>query len=279
MSAVTDAASATVSISTYQAMVAGAALLPPGGFGPFDKPALAFRNTAARSRATRRHTANRDEVERARLRERRGGYGGYAEPGGLSVPDNHPESAAYMADGDRFTGDAAAEDREARARAAARARADIARRREFFAAQEAARAAEQVAADGAWDEETARLQASGTAAAKNRGGLPADPLHGGYARGAAGDALRAADVRGLTRVAARAQFLAEHATGAGGYDVLSGARVDVSAPVAALAATFGVPAPAPYGVAHAQYVNASVTGKHLEVRDPARSRLSLRTLR
>jgi hypothetical protein len=268
-----------ISISTYQAMTSGAALLPPGGFGPFDKPALAFHNTAPRTRVTRRHTMNRDEVERARLRERRGKFGAYAEPGGLTVPDASAESAAYMADADRFHGEAAAEEREARDAAAARATADIARRRAFAQSLEAKRAEEQVAADRKWDEDTARLQASGSAAFKNRGGLPIDLVHGGYASGAAGEALRDRDRAGLTRVAQRAQFLAEHATSSHGYDPLTGAPAPVTRATAALAESLGVPAPAQVGVHHATYVNASVTGAHLNVRETTRSRLSLRTLR
>jgi len=268
-----------VSISTYQALIAGAALLPPGGFGPFDKPAFAFRGAAPRARAARRHTANRDEVERARLRDRRGGFGAYAEPGGLAVPDAHPESAAYMADADRFHGAAAAEEREARDAAAARARAEIARRREWHAARDATLAAAQSRAEAQWDEDTAALQADGRAARKNRGGLAADPLTGAAARGPAGDALRAADAAARARAAGRAMYLAEQGVGARGENPLTGAPADAGAAVAHLAAAWGVPAPAPIGIAHATYVNASVTGPHAQVRDATRSRLSLRTMR
>ena len=56
-------------------------------------------------------------------------------------------------------------------------------------------------------------------------------------------------------------------------------RRALSERLAALAESLGVPAPAQVGVHHATYVNASVTGAHLNVRETTRSRLSLRTLR
>lgn len=267
------------SVTSYDAMLAGAALLPPGGFGPWDKPAVVFHGLAPRARATRKFTSNRDAMEQARLRERRGGYGAYNEPGGISVPDAHPDSAAYMADSDRFHGHAAAEEREMRDQAAARAKAEITRRREWFAARETVKIAQQESQERKWDEDTSKLQADGRPARANKTGIAADPVTGIAMSGREGDSLRAADTHARARAAGRAQFLAEHNTGAGGVNIVTGDLADVGKSVAHLAAAWGVPTPAPLGITHATHVNASVMGNHLLVRDATRSRLVLRTMR
>jgi hypothetical protein len=267
----------SISVTSYQAMLAGGALLPPGGFGPFDKPAVTFHGVAPRSRDARKFHANRDAVEQARLRSRRGGYGSYSEPGGISVPDAHPDSAAYMADSDRFHGHAAVEERELRDQASARSKAEIARRREWYAARDTLKQQEQETADNKWDVDTAKLQADGRPARANLSGIAANPVTGISTLGPAGDSLRAADTHARARAAGRAQYLAEHDTGAGGVNIVTGAAGDN--PVAHLAAAWGVPAPATMGITHATYVNASVMGKHTLVRDATRSRLVLRTMR
>ena len=262
-------------ISTFQAMAAGAALLPPGGYGPFDRPAHAFNAVPARSRPTRRHVMNREEVERARLRERRFGFQQYAEPGGLAVPDSHGV-AMYAAETDRFKTDAAAEERDAREAAAARRAGGVERRREFNAGMEQKRAAEEEAYARRWGEETAALQADGRGALKNQSGLPVNPVTQAYQPGARGEQLRGADTRVLARAAQRAQFLAEHSTGAGDFNILSNKGTQPGEAVALLAGTLGVPIPQPVGVRHQAFVNASVTGPHLDVRQPTQSRPRLK---
>jgi hypothetical protein len=265
----------TTVVSTFQALSAGAALLPAGGYGPFSAPAYAFNAVAPRSRPQRRHVMNREEVERARLRERRFGFQQYAEPGGLSVPDAK-DSAMYAAETDRFKTDAAAEERDAREAAASRRAGTIDRRREFYATLDQKRAAEEEAFARRWVEETSALQVDGRAALKNRSGMPVNPITQQYAAGAQGEALRGQDGRMMARAAQRAQYLAEHGTGAVDYDILSGAAQRPSDAVARLAGSLGVPAPQPIGLRHQTFVNASVTGPHLDVRQNTQSRPRLR---
>ena len=263
------------SVSTFQALSAAAALLPPGGYGPFDHPAVAFNAVPPRSRPSRRHVMNREEVERARLRERRFGFQTYAEPGGLAVPDAR-DSAMYAADTDRFKTDAAGEERDAREAAAARRAGGIEKRREFNLGMEAKRAAEEEAFARKWTEDTAALQADGRGALKNRSGLPVNPITQAYLDDALGAQQRGADVRMMGRAAQRAQYLAEHSSGAADYNILSNSRAAPSDAVARLAGTLGVPVPAPVGVRHQTFVNASVTGAHLDVRQPTQSRPRLK---
>ena len=240
------------------------------GYGPFDHPAIAFNAVPARSRAQRRHVMNREEVERARLRERRSGFERYAEAGGLTVPDDKT-SAMYAADQDRFNTDAAAEEKDARDEAAARRASEIERRRGFYSAQAAALREHEAAEARRWGEETAALQADGGAARRNRTGLPVDPLTQQYAGSAEGERLRAADGRVLARAAQRAQYLSEHASGARGVNILSNAPQAPSDAVTLLASSLGVPVPAPFGVSHQTFVNASTTGRHVQVREETRS--------
>lgn len=213
---------------------------------------------------------NREEVERARLRERRFGYDRYAESGGLTVPDDKT-SAMYAADQDRFNTDAAAEEKDARDEAQVKRASEIERRREFYSGQQARLAAHEEAEARRWVEETAALQADGGAARRNRGGLPVNILTQQYAGGAEGEQLRAADSRVLARAAQRAQFLGEHATGAP-FNILSNTQhAGVLAATTQLASALGVPAPHPIGVQHATFVNASTMGPHVRVREETRS--------
>lgn len=262
-------------VTTFQAIAAGAALLPAGGYGPYSGPAYAFNAVAPRSRPARRHVMNREEVERARLRERRFGFQQYAEPGGLSVPDDKT-AAMYAAETDRFKTDAAAEERDAREAAAARRAGTIERRREFHATQDQRRAAEEEAFSRKWVEDTAALQADGRAAAKNRSGMPVNPITQAYRPDAQGEALRGQDARMMARAAQRAEYLAEQGTGVADYNILSGAAQRPSDAVARLAASLGVPEPRPVGLRHQTFVNASVTGAHLDVRQNTQSRPRLR---
>jgi hypothetical protein len=265
----------TTVVSTFQALSAGAALLPAGGYGPYCAPAYAFNAVAARTRPVRRHVLNREEVERARLRERRFGFQQYAEPGGLSVPDDK-SAAMYAAETDRFKTDAAAEERDAREAAAARRAGTLERRREFYATMDQQRAAEEEAFSRRFVEETAALQADGRAAFKNRGGMPVNPITQEYRPDAQGEQLRGQDARMMARAAQRAQYLAEQGTGAADYDILSNQAQRPSDAVARLAGTLGVPVPQPVGVRHQAFVNASVTGPHLDVRQSTQSRPRLR---
>lgn len=262
-------------VSTFQALSAGAALLPAGGYGPYSGPAFAFNAVPARSRPARRHVMNREEVERARLRERRFGFQQYAEPGGLSVPDDK-SAAMYAAETDRFKTDAAAEERDAREAAASRRAGTLDRRREFYATLDQKRAAEEEAFSRKWVEDTAALQADGRAAFKNRNGMPVNPITQEYRPDAQGEQLRGQDARMMARAAQRAEYLAEQSTGAGEYNILSGAAQRPSDAVAKLAATLGVPVPQPVGLRHQTFVNASVTGPHLDVRQNTQSRPRLR---
>jgi hypothetical protein len=246
-------------------------LLLPQGYGPFDHPAIAFNAVPARSRAQRRHVMNREEVERARLRERRSGFERYAEAGGLTVPDDKT-SAMYAADQDRFNTDAAAEEKDARDEAAARRASEIERRRGFYAGQAAALREHEEAEARRWVEETAALQADGGAARRNRAGQPVDLLTQQYAGGAEGERLRAADGRVLARAAQRAQYLAEHSSGAATFNILSNAQHSAASDaVAQLATSLGVQVPAPIGVRHQEFVNASTVGPHVKVREETRS--------
>jgi hypothetical protein len=220
---------------------------------------------------------NREEVERDRLRERKGGFSSYHEPGGLSVPDAK-DSAMYAADSDRFHTDYAAEAKGVRDMAQAKKAAEIERRRDFFQGMQEKRDAEEMAASLRWEQETAALQADGRPALKNMSGAPVDLLTQQYRADESGALLRQADERVLSRAAQRAQYLAEQSTGVN-FNIVSGAAAPVGRPVQQLAQSLGVPAPAPYGLTHRTFVNASVTGPHVKVREEARSRPILRTLR
>ena len=216
---------------------------------------------------------NREEVERARLRERRFGFDRYSEAGGLTVPDDKT-SAMYAADQDRFNTDAAAEEKDARDEAVARRASEIERRREFYSSQEARLRAAEEAEARRWVEETAALQADGGAARRNRGGMPVNLLTQQYTEDAEGQRLRAADSRVLARAAQRAQYLGEHSSGAASYNILSNsssAGSTATAAVQQLASSFGVPAPQQFGVTHQTFVNASTVGPHVRVREETRS--------
>jgi hypothetical protein len=213
---------------------------------------------------------NRDEVERARLRDRRYGFQSYAEPGGLVVPDAH-DSAMYVTEQDRFNTDAAAEEKDARDQAFMKRVGEIERRRGFYTGMaEKIREVEEMESKR-WVEDTTKLQERGTAALRNRGGLPVNIVTHQYEGDTRGDDLRAADKRVMGRAAQRAQYLAEHATGAGDYNILSNTQAPPSLAVTQLAASLGVPAPYPVGVHHQTFVNASTMGKHMEVRETTRS--------
>ena len=213
---------------------------------------------------------NREEVERARLRERRFGFDRYSESGGLTVPDDKT-AAMYAADTDRFNTDAAAEEKDARDEAAARRAQEIGRRREFYSGMEARVREKEEDESRRWVEETAALQADGRAALRNRSGAPVDLLTQQYRADAEGERLRAADSRVLSRAAQRAQYLAEHATGAADFNILSNTQQVPGAAVQQLATSLGVAAPAAFGVTHQHFVNESVTGKHMQVRETTRS--------
>ena len=98
-----------------------------------------------------------------------------------------------------------------------------------------------------------------------------DPLTQQYAGSAEGERLRAADGRVLARAAQRAQYLSEHASGARGVNILSNAPQAPSDAVTLLASSLGVPVPAPYNISHQTFVNASTTGRHVQVREETRS--------
>lgn len=264
-------------VTTHQALTAGASLLPPGGFGPWDKPAVAFNSIAARTRPARRHTMDREEVERARLRDRRGGFASYAEPGGLSVPDAK-DSAMYAADTDRFYGDAAADEKMARDFAVTRKAAEIEARRAFAARETERRAAAEEVESRRWDEDTRALQADGRPALKNQGGGTVDLLTQQFRDDPRGAAARAAESKVLSRVAARAQHLAEQGS-TSNFNILTGAPEAPARHVAALAQRMGVPAPNEIGIRHASYVNQSVIGQHVSAREPGPSRPALKTFK
>ena len=76
----------------------------------------------------------------------------------------------------------------------------------------------------------------------------------------------------LARAAQRAQYLREHSSGAANFNILSNTQhSDASDAVAQLATSLGVPVPAPFGVSHQTFVNASTTGPHVKVREETRS--------
>jgi hypothetical protein len=213
---------------------------------------------------------NREEVERARLRERRFGFDRYAEAGGLTVPDDKT-SAIYMAEQDRFNTDAAAEEKDARDEAIAKRHSEIERRRDFYSTQESKQRAKEEEEARRWVEETSALQADGGAARRNRSGLPVNVITQQYMLDAEGERLKAADNKVLSRAAVRAQYLAEHSSGATGFNIVSGTQHKPTEAVEHLAQSLGVSAPAPFGVTHQHFVNASVTGPHVRVREETRS--------
>lgn len=71
---------------------------------------LAFHNAEPRTREERVAAANKDMVEKSMLKNRRGNYHKYAEPGNPLVPD--PSSPLYAAEQNRFNRDVAGEIRE-----------------------------------------------------------------------------------------------------------------------------------------------------------------------
>lgn len=221
----------STAMPALDALIAGAPLLPPGGFGSAVAPAHAFYGDGvARSREARRHTADREEVEKGRLRARRFGFGAYAEPGGLTAPDSGPDAgAAYAADVDRFYTDVAAEERHRREEAGARRAAEHARKRDAALARDEERWARMEAEAREFDEKTRRLQAAGTAAMKNLTGRAADPVAGTYEASARGAALRAAEEAARAAAAGRAAALAAHGRSAP-YDPIAARELGPGAP-------------------------------------------------
>jgi len=240
------------------------------GYGPYDHPAIAFNSVPARTRASRRHVMNRDEVERSRLRERRFGFQEYAEPGGLIAPDAH-DSALYVAEQDRFRTDAAAEEKDARDQAFMKRVGEIERRRGFYSGLTAKiKEVEDVEARR-WEENTHKLQERPTASLVNKGGLPVNIVTHEYESDSRGEQLKSSDTQMLSRAALRAQYLAEHSSSAADFNILSNTQRAPNAAVEKLATSLGVPVPPPMGVKHQNFVNFSTTGPHMKVREETRS--------
>jgi hypothetical protein len=214
----------TALLPSVSAHIAGAAPLPPGGFGTFAAPSAAhpFRNVRARTRAERRREVNRDGLEKERLRARREGFGEYAEPGAVIAPDAR-DSDSYLGDGDRFFSDIGAEQRHARDEAQQKRQADVVRRREQTAEREQARWAKMEEETRAFAERTVSLQRDGRPALKNVSGAPYNPVTQAYLTGPEADKMKEQEQFVLFRASQRAEFL--HTRGAGSsFNPLTGAQ-------------------------------------------------------
>lgn len=228
-----------VGASPYQVLIEQAVLLPPNGYGDWEKPAVRFHNTEPKTRAQRRHFMNREEVERARLRERREGFTQYTDPGALIRPDR-TDNALYMADRDRFFTDTAAEQRDLKKMHLQQKQEKLFRLRDEALRKEEERWNQIDAEARAWDERTAVLQADGKAALKNKSGAAFNPVSQAYDPTPDGEALRRHDDLVKTRAIQRATFLAQKSNGSGGYNPLTGAPEGPLHYIAPLAVSLGV---------------------------------------
>lgn len=204
-------------------LIASAGLKPQGGYGSWDRPNIAFFNQPAKTREARRHLTDREGIEKDRLRERRFGYHQYEEPGAIVRPDAH-DSALYQEETDRFFTDVAAEERYRREEKVAKKNAEYARRREEAMLRDEERWRQMEAESRQFDEKTVRLQASETAALKNKSGIPYDPVSGHYEASTRGEEYKQYEARQEVKAGARAQNLDAHSRSAP-YNPLTGAPV------------------------------------------------------
>jgi hypothetical protein len=204
---------------TFAGLVAGAPLLPPGGFGTLEAPSVPFHNLPTRSRE-RQALTDRETLEKSRLRERTGGRFVYADPGHVIAPDDS-SSALYLDSRLRFTTDAVTEARvEKDARIAHRA-SDLLRRREETMVREEERWKRMEAESRAAELRVASLQTDGGKARRNKSGLPFDPVTLNYHASHDGDLLRFQDDSTKFRAALRTQTLQQKGRGVD-YNVLTG---------------------------------------------------------
>lgn len=171
------------------AIAAAAPLLPPGGFGTLDAPTVSFVNAPPRSRVERRALADRESMEKQRLRERKGAHFQYADPGGLVVPDDS-RSAHYMDSRARFAVDTATEVRLEKEDRLRRKASELLRRREEGISRDEERWQRMEAEARAEEARVAFLQADGGKARRNRSGMPFDPVTLGYHATHEGEVLR-----------------------------------------------------------------------------------------
>lgn len=183
------ATSRPAGVDSIIALASTVPLLPPGGFGTVDAPTVAFYNVPPRSRAERKALADRETVEKQRLRERKGAHFQYADPGRLVAPDD-PHSALYMGSKERFTIDTATEVRMEKEDRLRRKATELLRRREEVIARDEDRWQKMESEARAAEARVAALQADGGKARRNQSGMPFDPVTLSYHATHEGESLR-----------------------------------------------------------------------------------------
>mmetsp|Transcript_6894 Transcript_6894/g.16429 ORF Transcript_6894/g.16429 Transcript_6894/m.16429 type:complete len:225 (-) Transcript_6894:71-745(-) len=168
-----------------------------------------FRNIKPRTRQQRRQLADKETLEKSRLRERTGGYHKYIDYG-KGLTSQQPGSAGYIPEADRFHTDVAGEEKLLRDARVARGEQIISARREANAAREGERWARIDAAARNEAERWDEIRETGERAKRNKSSVPYNPLTLEYHESHEGLKLRYADDLVRYRAAQRAYTLQSH---------------------------------------------------------------------
>lgn len=176
----------------------------------------AFNNIPARSREQRVALQDKEQHEKARLRERKEGFVRIdTSATGAAMLVYNPKSQGFMSDADRFHSDTAGEERAHRKEHNARVKVHQERRRYDGVQREIKRWSDMDAASAADEKKWQAMRQSGTKALRNKGGEAFNPITLQYNDGKDGARLLAADTAVKHRAVVRAQNLQHHNSRAG----------------------------------------------------------------
>lgn len=176
----------------------------------------AFNNIPARSREQRVALQDKEQHEKARLRERKEGFVRIdTSATGAAMLVYNPKSQGFMSDADRFHSDTAGEERAHREEHNARVKTHQERRRYDGVQREIKRWSDMDAASAADEKKWQAMRQSGTKALRNKGGEAFNPITLQYNDGKDGARLLAADTAVKHRAVVRAQNLQHHNSRAG----------------------------------------------------------------